>query len=63
MPKFEIGATAKLKSGGPIMTVSWIPIAPVLEEEDGPKLQCTWFEGSKQMWSTFDPRVLVTITM
>jgi len=52
-PEFTKGDTVKLKSGGPLM---------VVEDVDGNKVSCLWFERSKKgdprSWK-FDSNVLV----
>jgi uncharacterized protein YodC (DUF2158 family) len=49
--KFEVGQTVRLKSGGPLMTVS-------LDYATG-TYQCTWFDGKKQQSGNFPQATLV----
>lgn len=47
------GATVKLKSGGPFMTISWI---------DGDEAMCAWFAGSDVKSQRFPLTSLVQAT-
>ena len=47
------GDVVKLKSGGPLMTISNIG-----EQYGEPKVWCVWFEKTKKFEDTFDPEVL-----
>jgi uncharacterized protein YodC (DUF2158 family) len=46
---FEVGDTVKLRSGGPVMTVSAI-------RADG--VEVMWMDGAKRQCEVFDPRML-----
>lgn len=53
--KFEIGATVKLKSGGPTMTVTKhiYPVALRGQSEFRGTVQCSWFYENKINYSDF----------
>ncbi len=51
--EFRKGDVVKLKSGGPLMTVS--NIGEYLGEQ---KVWCVWFEKTKKFEETFAPEVL-----
>lgn len=51
MNELKIGDVVKLKSGGPVMTVSNIDNLP--DEVD-----CTWFFNDKKKYGAFDVRLL-----
>ncbi|MBZ9748295.1 DUF2158 domain-containing protein [Mesorhizobium sp. CO1-1-7] len=58
MAKFKKAETVRLKSGGPLMTVS----DPNIPSNDGSVLfiECTWFERGKRFDSHFDEDLLVS---
>ena len=39
----KVGDTVRLKSGGPLMTVT-----AYIERDGEPKVWCSWFEGTKE---------------
>lgn len=51
--EFQKGDVVKLKSGGPLMTVS-----SVGDQWGETKVWCVWFEKTKKFEDTFDPAVL-----
>lgn len=40
----KAGKVVQLKSGGPIMTISWV---------DGASAYCEWFDGNKNLGASF----------
>lgn len=56
MAEFKKGDTVRLKSGGPLMTVSDLGDYGPLGPENGVK--CTWFEGNTRHTEVFDREVL-----
>lgn len=51
---FKVGDTVKLKSGGPVMTVTSI---------DSAESTCTWFHDSTPQWYVFVNEALRTFDM
>lgn len=54
MTDFVRGDTVKLKSGGPVMTVTDI----VKDQRRGDVVWTTWFDGSKKLNDSFPPETL-----
>lgn len=67
MSDFKKGDVVKLKSGGPVMTISYVDdVEPSLEDRLVPDQKfsvtifCQWFDHKDILQSaTFDPEVLV----
>ena len=57
MGEFEIGDVVKLKSGGPLMTISNIgDYSESGHAKEG--AYCEWFEGKENKKAVFDVRIL-----
>lgn len=52
---FELGEVVQLKSGGPIMTITKMGVAPVSQQTT---VWCVWFDGTKEMEGEFPPEAL-----
>lgn len=52
---FNVGDTVRLKSGGPIMTVSQ---SPASRAGRGTDYRCQWFAGKKLEAGSFEPEQL-----
>lgn len=59
MAEFKKGDTVKLKSGGPVMTIS--------ERSSSGSFQCYWFNQAgaeyTAKWETFGPEMLDQVTL
>jgi uncharacterized protein YodC (DUF2158 family) len=56
---FIVGEKARLRSGGPIMTVTKVGNAAMTE---APTVWCSWFVGTKLESGTFPPEALEKVT-
>jgi len=54
---YQVGDLVKLKSGGPVMTVSEI-VGERRTVSDNETVKCKWFAGKKQEQGYFDPDTL-----
>ena len=53
--KFKVGDTVRLKSGGPLMTITQLTYA------EPPNFICRWFEGDKMKQDVFPPEGLLIV--
>lgn len=56
-PEFKVGDVVTLKSGGPKMTVSGMPVPG----EDINTLHCQWFDASSKLVSQSFPKALLNL--
>jgi uncharacterized protein YodC (DUF2158 family) len=54
---FKIGDMVKLRSGGPVMTVSRLVTEPQWQWQE-PSVECKWFLQNALQTESFDPTII-----
>ena len=56
--EFKVGDVVQLKSGGPLMTVTYVG-----EQDGAPRVWCSWFvNNTKEEKGTFPPAALTAVS-